>query len=197
MMKTPRLSIWSTAIAVLLGAAACKPRTNRSAPSGGPASSAMKAADVASSATKEAGAILPSLGRAPAWTLKDLDGNEVTSAQFRGKVMVVDFWATWCPPCRAEIPGYIELQKKYGKDGLVIVGVSLDQKGAEHVKKFVQTQGINYPVVLGDEEVVKAFGGVEAIPTTFLIDRAGEIRDRKVGAVETSAYERRIAALFN
>ena len=110
--------------------------------------------------------------------------------------MVVDFWATWCPPCRAEIPGYIELQKKYGKDGLVIIGVSLDQKGPAVVKPFMEKFGINYPIVMGDDDVTAAFGGMDAIPTTFIIDRAGQIRDRKVGSEPTEDYEQRILAVL-
>ena len=133
---------------------------------------------------------------APAWTLKDVEGKAVSMAQFKGKVVVVDFWATWCPPCRAEIPGYIKLQEKYGKDGLVIVGISLDQKGPAVVKKFIADQKVNYTMVMADEEVVAAFGGMEAIPTTFLIDRAGNIRDRKVGAVSAEEYEKTVLAVL-
>ncbi len=129
---------------------------------------------------------------APVWKLKDVDGKVVSSADFKGKVVVIDFWATWCPPCREEIPGYVELQKKYGKDGLVIIGVSLDQKGPEVVKSFMAKMGINYPIVMADEETPAAFGGVEAIPTTFIIDRAGMIRDRKVGAESAESYEKRL-----
>ncbi len=127
----------------------------------------------------------------PAWKLKDVDGKTVSSDQFKGKVIVVDFWATWCGPCRVEIPGYIELQKKYGKDGLVIIGMSCDQdkKAAQKVKDFIQKNGMNYPVVMADEDVQAAFGGMDAIPTTFIIDRAGNIRERKVGVVPAAAYE--------
>lgn len=126
---------------------------------------------------------------APAWKLTDLDGHAVSSAQFKGKVVVVDFWATWCGPCVGEIPGYIELQKKYGADGLVIIGVSLDQKGPGHVKKFVEANHMNYLIVMADDTVAEAFGGIEAIPTTFLINRAGEIVHRKKGAMSHEAYE--------
>lgn len=132
---------------------------------------------------------------APSWTLKDVNGQDISSAQFAGKVMVVDFWATWCGPCRVEIPGYIALQKKYGKDRLAIIGVSVDQ-GPEVVKKFIQANGVDYQIVMADDEVVQAFGGEEginAIPTTFIIDREGRIRDRKLGAEETEEFEQRLA----
>jgi peroxiredoxin len=133
---------------------------------------------------------------APNWQLPDVDGKSVSFDQFKGKVVVVDFWATWCGPCRTEIPGYVALQEKYGKDGLVIVGISLDQAGPKVVKDFIAKNAINYPVVMGDESIVTAFGGVEAIPTTFLIDRDGQIRDRKVGVESHEAYERKVVALL-
>ncbi len=139
---------------------------------------------------------LPMVAAAPAWSAKDLNGAEVKSDQFKGKVVVVDFWATWCPPCRAEIPGYVELMKKYGKDGLVIVGVSMDEGGPGVVKAFSDKFGVNYPMVMGDDKVLAAFGGIEALPTTFLIDRNGQIRDRKVGAEATEDYEKKIAGLM-
>jgi peroxiredoxin len=139
---------------------------------------------------------LPTISPAPAWQLKDVNGNTVSSDDFKGKVVVLDFWATWCPPCRAEIPGYVDLYRKYGKDGLVVVGVSLDEGGPTVVKDFVAKFGVSYPIVMGDETVQKAFGGMEGIPTTFLIDRAGQIRDRKMGAEPASEYEKKVAALL-
>ncbi len=131
---------------------------------------------------------------APTWVLQDLDGKAVRSDQFRGKVVVVDFWATWCPPCREEIPGYVALQEKYGKDGLVIIGVSLDRAGPVKVKQFAEKFGINYTLVMGDQDTVAAFGGFDAIPTTFIIDRRGIVRDRKTGAMDTESYEKNLLA---
>ena len=141
-------------------------------------------------------AALPVLGKAPAWKLKDLQGKDVSSADFKGKIVVVDFWATWCPPCRAEIPGYIELQKKYADKGVVIVGISVDEDGVKAVAPFAKAAGMNYKVLLFNDDVVAAFGGIEGIPTTFLIDREGNIRDKKVGMVEEADYEKRILELL-
>jgi thiol-disulfide isomerase/thioredoxin len=126
---------------------------------------------------------------APALTFKDLAGNEVSLAALKGKVVVVDFWATWCGPCLMEIPGYIEMQKKLGPDGLVVIGVSLDQKGPKHVQRFAAQKGMNYTVVMGDSDAVDAFGGFEVIPTTFLIGRDGRILHEKSGAMESAEYE--------
>ena len=126
---------------------------------------------------------------APNFELRDLSGNQVRLDSFRGHPVLIDFWATWCGPCRFEIPGYIELQKKYGDAGLAIVGVSLDRGGPLVVKKFVEEQKINYLIVLGDDKVAEAFGGVEAIPTTFIIDRGGTARFRKEGAMDHEEFE--------
>jgi len=179
-------------LALLLGLAGCTPAKEANS------SPAQKSTGTATlpAAGGSGLAALPKLGSAPAWELKDVNGAVVRSDQFKGKVVVVDFWATWCPPCRAEIPGYVELQKKYGKDGLVIIGVSLDQAGPDVVKAFAAKYAINYPLVMGDDAVVGAFGGVEAIPTTFLIDRTGQIRDRKMGSEETSVYEKKLLSVL-
>jgi peroxiredoxin len=134
----------------------------------------------------------PPVGQAPAWRLKDPDGNIVSSDQFRGKVVVLDFWATWCVPCRVEIPGYVELQRKYAKDGLVIIGVSLDQEGPAVVKAFLAKHNVNYTIVMGDDDIVNAFGGIDAYPTTYIIDRDGIIRDRKIGTMAAAKFEKKV-----
>jgi thiol-disulfide isomerase/thioredoxin len=139
---------------------------------------------------------LVDLGRAPDFKLQSLDGRDVSLAALKGKVVVVDFWATWCQPCIAEIPGYIELQKKYGPQGFVIVGVSMDNKKPEVVKAFADKRGVNYPIAMGDDALVEAFGGIEGYPTTFLIDRDGKIRHRKLGMMAHHDYEAIVKQLF-
>ncbi len=139
---------------------------------------------------------LPVLGKVPAWTLRDVDGREVKSSDFKGKVVVIDFWATWCPPCRKEIPDYIALQKKYAERGLVILGFSMDEGPASDVKAFGVKMKVNYPLLMADGAVAEAFGGIEGLPTAFVIDREGNIRHRKVGLSDPAAYEKLIASLL-
>ena len=135
---------------------------------------------------------------AAGWKLQDLNGKTVSSADFKGKVVVLDFWATWCPPCRAEIPGFIELQNQYGKDGVAIIGASVDGRDEiAAVKKFAEKLGVNYPVVLADDDTVRAFGGVDAIPTTFIIDREGRIVSRHLGFTEKTELEKEIKTLLH
>jgi len=133
---------------------------------------------------------------APAWELKDVEGKAVKLSDFKGKVVVLDFWATWCPPCREEIPGFIELQKQYGKDGLVVIGVSLDEEGPSVVKPFIKKTQINYTIVMGNQEIAKAYGDVESIPTTFIIDGQGKIVKKHVGFSDKAAFEKDIKPLL-
>jgi thiol-disulfide isomerase/thioredoxin len=137
---------------------------------------------------------------APAWKLKALDGTTVTSGQFKGKVVVLDFWATWCGPCKSEIPGYISLQKRYGADGLVVVGISKDDDGPKRqktVQDYVDSHGMNYTIVFSDDDLEAAFGGIDAIPTTYIIDRDGNIRSKKIGAMSPEEFEKKVLAVLH
>ncbi len=128
-------------------------------------------------------------GNAPAWELKDLEGKTVRSSDLQGKVVLLNFWATWCPPCREEIPDLVALQNQYKEQGLVIVGISLDQTGPETVKRFADRMKINYPVVMGNQEVAAAYGGIQAIPTTVFINRDGKIAGKYEGGVTKEMLE--------
>ena len=130
------------------------------------------------------------------WQLKDLEGKPVSSADYKGKVVVLNFWATWCLPCRREIPDFIALQKEYGDRGLVFVGVALDDEGVSVVKPFAKEAGINYPLVIGDETVVKAYEGVEVYPTTYVINRNGTIVSRHLGSLTKAEMEQEIKPLL-
>ena len=112
---------------------------------------------------------------APDWQLNGPTGKTVKFSDFRGKVVILNFSATWCAPCRLEIPYLIELQKRYGDRGLAVIGVSLDEQGPDVVKEFVKQLGVNYPIVIGNEKITEAYGGIEGIPTTFVIDRQGRV----------------------
>ncbi|MCK5454763.1 MAG: TlpA family protein disulfide reductase, partial [Calditrichia bacterium] len=105
-------------------------------------------------------------------------------------------WATWCGPCRAEIPSYVDLYEKYNKKGLEIIGVSLDRDGWTPVKPFMESYKINYPIVMGNMQVVQAYGGINSIPTTFIINRKGEVVERKIGARPVEYFEQILANLL-
>jgi thiol-disulfide isomerase/thioredoxin len=188
-MKLPSIIALIVSVALMSGVAGCTPPDKEDKP---PVPKVTGAVDGAGAQAMA----LPTMGPAPRWSVKDLNGAVVSSEQLKGKVVVIDFWATWCPPCIKEVPGYTELMRKYGSDGLVIVGISLDQGGPGVVKTFGERFKVNYPLAMGDDAIVAAFGGVEAIPTTFLIDRQGQIRDRKVGLEATESYEKKILSLL-
>ncbi|MBM3889644.1 MAG: TlpA family protein disulfide reductase [Verrucomicrobia bacterium] len=114
----------------------------------------------------------------------------------KGKVVIVDFWATWCPPCRQEIPGFIELQKKFGDKGLVVVGLSLDDDTAP-VAEFVKQHKVNYPVFVVGPDTAAAWGNIEAIPTTFILDKSGrKVGQPRVGFHPAEAFEKEIEPLL-
>jgi cytochrome c biogenesis protein CcmG/thiol:disulfide interchange protein DsbE len=121
---------------------------------------------------------------APAFTLKDLAGKTITLDALRGKVVVLNFWATWCPPCRAEIPDFIEFYKENKTKGLEIVGVSVDTNTASQVPGFVQQNKIPYPVAMFTSKIIDNYGPIDAIPTTFVIDKTGRVRRVQVGMMD-------------
>jgi thiol-disulfide isomerase/thioredoxin len=130
---------------------------------------------------------------APDFTLKDLDGKNIALSQYRGKVVLVNFWATWCDPCRVEIPWLIEMQQKYSAKGFTVLGIAMDEEGKSVVAPFVQKEQfeidgggkslMNYPIVIGDEEVVDKFGGLFGYPTSVLISRDGKLIKRITGLI--------------
>ena len=118
---------------------------------------------------------------APDFTLKDADGKVVRLSDYRGKVVLLDFWATWCGPCKIEIPWFMEFQRKYKDQGLVVLGVSMDDDGWKVINPFVAEHKINYRIVLGDDATGSLYGGVDALPMTLVIDRDGRIAAVHVG----------------
>ena len=132
---------------------------------------------------------------APDFTLPLVDGGQLHLSSYRGKVVLLDFWATWCVPCRAETPHFVELQQKYGDRGLQVIGVSMDDS-ADPVRPFVQQFHVNYPVVMGTADVGSSYGGVLGLPIAFLIDREGKVQAKHIGATEASVFEKEIALIL-
>ncbi|MBI1925040.1 tetratricopeptide repeat protein [Candidatus Poribacteria bacterium] len=133
---------------------------------------------------------------APDFVLPDLEGKTVRLSDFQGKIRIVDFWATWCPPCRAELPHFKELYSAYRNKGFEIIGVALDQQGASVVKPFVKENGIAYPILVGDPTVVAFYGGIPSIPTTFVLDQQGNIYKKYMGYIPKATFEKDIQALL-
>lgn len=136
------------------------------------------------------------LPAAPHFSLPNLKGKAVRLSDFRGKVILLNFWATWCPPCREEIPRFIELYNQYRGHGFQMIGVSLDTVGPAVVEEFARKYGINYPILIANEEVVEEYGGVRGIPTTFVIDRQGKVFQKYTGYREKETFERVLRGLL-
>ena len=132
---------------------------------------------------------------APDFTLPLIDGGQLRLSSYRGKVVLLDFWATWCVPCREETPHFVELQQKYGGEGLQIIGVSMDDS-PEPVHTFYQQFHMNYPVVMGTADVGGAYGGVLGLPIAFLIDREGLIYAKHIGATDAAVFDKDITTLL-
>lgn len=133
---------------------------------------------------------------APDFELKDLNGATVSLSQFRGHVVLVDFWATWCGPCRRTIPDLKDLYQTLNKDGFDILGVALERRGLENLTAYVKTNAIPYPVLVGTGEMVGKYGNIRSIPTAFLIGRDGTIRNRFIGVQPRHVLESAIRSLL-
>jgi len=126
---------------------------------------------------------------APDFTLQSLDGKTIRLSDFRGKAVLLNFWATWCAPCKIEMPWFVELQKQYGPEGLQVVGVAMDDASPKDIGDFAKEMGVNYPVLIGKEAVGDAYGGVQFLPENFYIDRNGKVLDRAFGLKGRSEIE--------
>lgn len=121
----------------------------------------------------------------------------VSLSEYKGKAVLLNFWATWCGPCKVEIPWFIEFEQKYKDKGFAVLGVAMDEEGWEVIKPYVSDKKVNYRILGGDDAVAQLYGGVESLPTTFLIDKSGMIAGVHVGLVSKSEYEKDIQALVS
>jgi cytochrome c biogenesis protein CcmG/thiol:disulfide interchange protein DsbE len=134
--------------------------------------------------------------RAPALAIKDLRGRTIRLSDYRGKVVVLNFWATWCPPCRAEMPDLVKMQRAYRSKGLQVIGVTYPPQEIEEVRQFVKQLGVNYPIALGTKEIKTLFDESETLPLTIVIDRHGNVRERIEGILLPVEFEQKIKPLL-
>jgi len=134
---------------------------------------------------------------APNFTLLDSNGAKITLASLKGKVVLLNFWATWCGPCRIEIPWFIEFNKVYKSRGFAVVGVSMDEDGWKSVKPYLAAKKMDYAIVIGTEDLAKAYGGIDSLPSTFVLDRDGKIAFSHNGLVGKDTYETEIRSLLD
>jgi cytochrome c biogenesis protein CcmG/thiol:disulfide interchange protein DsbE len=134
---------------------------------------------------------------APDFTLKDANGRTVTLSEYKGKVVLLNFWATWCGPCKIEIPWFMDFEQQYKDRGFAVLGVSMDEEGWEAVKPYVEEKRINYRVALGNDSVGDLYGGIESLPTTFVIDRDGRVAAAHKGLISKSDYQNEILQLLD
>jgi peroxiredoxin len=133
---------------------------------------------------------------APEFSLKDADGRDVALADYKGKVVLLNFWATWCGPCKIEIPWFVDFEQKYKDRGFAVLGVAMDEEGWDVVKPYIQKNKVSYRILMGTDSTAQMYGGVESLPTTFIIDASGKIAATHVGLVSKSEYENQIVHLL-
>jgi peroxiredoxin len=147
--------------------------------------------------SKEARQAVVEAGKAPPdFTLKDASGKALRLSDYKGKVVVLNFWATWCGPCKTEIPWFIDFEKEFQARGFTVIGVSMDEDGWKVVNPYVAEHKINYPIVLANEEVNESYGGIEALPTTLLVGRDGKVAFLHAGLISREDYEKEIRRLL-
>jgi len=135
--------------------------------------------------------------RLPDFAMKDLQGREISSADLRGKVVLIDFWATWCQPCKREMPGYQQLLDRYGSRGFAVVGFKFDTMAdTEDPLRFAKKIGVNYPLAVAPDDLKQKFGGIEGLPTTLLYDRQGKLRKTVIGFEYTNVIESELQPLL-
>lgn len=133
----------------------------------------------------------------PDFELQDLSGRPVRLSDYAGKAVLINFWATWCPPCKAELPDLVELQRTHGGDRFTVIGVSLDQTGVSGVTDFVKEHGLNFPILMGNEDVVIQYGNFRGIPTSFLLNAEHELERKYTGLVTRKMLETDLTRLFD
>ena len=152
--------------------------------------------DVSNQPSTEAATAAGPREAAPDFKLKDIEDRDVSLSDFEGKVVLLNFWATWCGPCKIEMPWFVEFQRKYKDRGFSVIAVSMDEEGWDVVRPFVDELKPNFPIVIGNDEMGDEYGGVVALPTTFIIDKEGKIASSHQGLVSKGDYEEEIEELL-
>lgn len=151
-----------------------------------------------SSAPKAGAAVKPAKDRkaAPQFDLKDSNGKSAKLSDYKGKVVLLNFWATWCGPCKIEIPWFAEFEQQFKDKGFAVLGIAMDDEGWEVVKPYIEKHKVNYRVIMGNDSVANIYGGVESLPTSFIIDRDGKIAAIHIGLVSKGDYHSEIVQLL-
>ncbi len=153
--------------------------------------------DAKANAAPEKTAPRQNLQKAPNFNLTTLEGKTISLADYKGKMLILNMWDTWCPPCRAEIPDFVELYEQYKTKGLEILGVAFGREGELAVRKFVKEYKINYTGALANQDIMNGYGPINSIPTTFIIDQDGNIYKKYIGFRDKATFEKDIKTLLN